>query len=690
MNTALHTAAADKPLLLLVDDLPANLHVLVALLRHDFRLKTATCASSALALFEQHGELPKLLIVDVKMPGMSGIALLRRMRAVPRTAAIPVILVSADGSEQHEANGLTLGADDYLLKPVHRDTLIIRVRNLIRHSEERQQLRLAAHVFNFSGEAITIADGDNHIIDVNAAFSRASGYAKAEVIGSSPALLASSRNTPEECRKLWQCVAQDDYWQGEQWQTRKDGSIHPTFTTVSVMRDRAGAVEYYLTSSVDISGSKEAERRIFHLAHHDALTDLPNRLHLQRYLEQSILIARRQGEQLALMFLDLDRFKNVNDTLGHAVGDALLIEVARRLKASIREYDVVARLGGDEFVVVLRGPDLLNEAIAVAKKLNVRLHQPFLLGATTLRTSASIGIALYPDNADNMDELMRNADTSMYSAKADGGNAFRFFSPSMNAGAHERLRMEGELYEAIERQEFELHYQVQVDADAVPFGAEALIRWRHPQRGLVAPAAFIALAEESGLIVPMGRWVLETACAQLKRWDSDPVARHLVMAVNVSARQFRQSDFVEQVTAMVARHGIAPGRLKLEITESLTLNNVDEVIAIIARLADHGVSFSLDDFGTGYSCLQYLKRLPVQQLKIDRTFINDLVVDASDQAIVRTIVAMASNLQLDIIAEGVETVAQLQILANFGCLRYQGYLFGRPLPLADFEASLGA
>ncbi|WP_426115804.1 putative bifunctional diguanylate cyclase/phosphodiesterase [Massilia sp. PWRC2] len=689
MNDFLAAAVTEKPLIVAVDDLPANLHVLAALLKRDFRLKTATSGSSALALFEQQGELPKLLIVDVKMPGMSGIELLRRMRALPRTAGIPVILVSADASEQYETSGLQLGADDYLVKPVYRDTLIIRVRNLIARSEERQQLRLAGYVFNFSGEAITIADGNNTLVDVNAAFIKLSGYSKAEVVGRHPALLGSSRNSAEHQRELAQRVARDGYWQGEQWQTHKDGSVHPTFMTVSVMRDRVGDIEYYLTSSVDISQFKESERRIAHLAHHDALTGLPNRLHLQRYLEQAILIARRTSEQLAVMFLDLDRFKNVNDTLGHAIGDALLVEVAARLQSCIRDYDVVARLGGDEFVVILRGPDILSDAIGVAKKLNLVLNQPFLLGATTLRSAASIGIALYPDHADSMDELMRNADTSMYFAKADGGNAFRFFSPSMNAGAHERLHLEGQLYEAIERQEFELHFQVQVNARGGAVGAEALLRWRHPQRGYVAPGAFIPLAEESGLIMLMGNWVLDQACAQLKRWESHPRACRLVLAVNVSARQFRQPDFVEQVTACVQRHGIVAGRLKLEITESLTLKNVDEVIDIIKRLRTLGIGFALDDFGTGYSCLQYLKRLPVQQLKIDRSFVTELVYDSSDQAIVRTIIAMARNLDLQIIAEGVETAEQRQILASFGCDYYQGYLYGRPLDISAFEASLG-
>jgi EAL domain-containing protein (putative c-di-GMP-specific phosphodiesterase class I) len=346
----------------------------------------------------------------------------------------------------------------------------------------------------------------------------------------------------------------------------------------------------------------------------------------------------------------------------------------------------VARLGGDEFVVVLRGPDILSDAIVVAKKLNQRLSQPFQIGTHTLHTSVSIGIALFPDNAEHIDDLMRNADTSMYFAKADGGNAFRFFSPAMNLGAHEKLKMESQLYEAIEKKELHLHYQVQMDELHRPLGAEALIRWLHPERGWVGPMEFIPLVEETGLNLSIGRWVLDQACAQLKLWQLDERTCELVLAVNVSARQFRQADFVEQMYEVVERHAINPALLKLEITESLLLRDIQEVIAIMSALQKLGVSFSLDDFGTGYSCLQYLKRLPLNQLKIDQSFVRDLVTDGSDRAIVRTIIAMAHNLNLDVIAEGVETAEQRQILLEMGCVHFQGYLFGKPVPIEQFTA----
>jgi diguanylate cyclase (GGDEF)-like protein/PAS domain S-box-containing protein len=678
----------EKPLILLVDDLPTNLHIMVSALKADFRLKTATSGASALALFKNQAELPKLLVLDVNMPGMSGIEVLRRMRDDPTTCDVPVILVSADISEQNQLAGLNLGSDDYLVKPISHDTLIIRARNLIQRNAERSRLRLAEYVFNFSGEAIMINDRNNNIVDVNAAFIKLTGYDKVDVLGKNPRLLSSGRNSKEDYRIMWEAIVKDGSWQGELWEKRKDGSVYPKFMTVSVVRDRVGDIEFYLANFVDITRYKESEMRIAHLAHHDALTGLPNRLHLQIFLEQSMLIAKRRSEQLAVMFLDLDRFKNVNDTLGHPVGDELLVQVASRLKSCLRDYDVVARLGGDEFVVVLRGPDILSDAVIVAKKLNQHLSQPFLIGGHTLYTSTSIGIALYPDNAQHIDDLMRNADTAMYFAKADGGNLFRFFSAAMNLGAHEKLKMESQLYEAIEKHELRLYYQIQVDEMYRPFGAEALIRWHHPERGLVAPMQFIPLIEESGLIVPVGQWVLDTACAQLKVWQHDALTRDLILAVNVSARQFRQPDFVEQVREVVLRHDINPERLKLEITESLLLKDIQAVIAIISALKTLGVRFSLDDFGTGYSCLQYLKRLPLDQLKIHQSFVCDLVTDSSDRAIVRTIIAMAKNLNLNVIAEGVETDEQRQILLAMGCLHFQGYLFGKPVPIDEFDILL--
>lgn len=678
----------DKPLLLLVDDLPTNLHVLVSAFKTDFRLKTATSGASALALLKAQTDLPKLLVLDVKMPGMSGIEVLHEMRLDPRTCDIPVILVSADLSEKNELAGLNLGADDYLVKPISNGTLNIRVHNLIQRNAERSRLRLAACVFHSSGEAILITDRNNLIVDVNAAFCKLTGYDKADVLGCNPKVLSSGRSSREDYRQMWGVLLNDGVWQGELWDRRKDGSVYAKLMTISVVRDKAGEIEFHLANFVDVSHYKESEKRIEHLAHHDTLTGLPNRLHMQIFLEQSMLIASRMSEQLAVMFLDIDRFKIVNDTFGHSLGDLLLIQVATRLKSCVREYDTVARLGGDEFVVILRGHNISSDAATVAKKINHCLSQPYQVGNHALRTSSSIGIALYPDNGSHIDDLMKNADTAMYTAKSEGGNGFRFFSLAMHRHVHEKLKMENELYVALERQELRLYYQIQVDGMSRPVGAEALIRWQHPERGLVSPMQFIPLAEETGLILPIGYWVLDTACAQLKEWQHDARTRDLLLAVNVSAKQFCQVHFVAQLQEVMQRHAINPALLKLEITESILLKNVEDVISTMNELKALGVQFSLDDFGTGYSCLQYIKRLPLYQLKIDQSFVRELSTDKSDKAIVRTIIALAQNLGLDVIAEGVETKEQHRLLLDKGCAHFQGYLFSKPVPIDEFEALL--
>ena len=389
------------------------------------------------------------------------------------------------------------------------------------------------------------------------------------------------------------------------------------------------------------------------------------------------------------MFIDLDNFKTLNDTLGHAKGDLLLQQVAERLTSHIREGDTVARLGGDEFVVMLE--DLAGnprEAAAqvkiVGEKILAALNEPYLLASSDYHSTASIGATLFGLHPANIDDLLKQADIAMYQAKAAGRNTLRFFDPELQAAVRARATLETELRQGIRDKQFVLYYQPQVDGEHGVMGAEALLRWRHPHRGLVGPSEFIPLAEETGLILPLGYWVLETACLQMVDWANRPEAAHLTMAVNVSARQFRQADFVEQVLAVMQRTGADPRKLKLELTESMLLDNIEDVIAKMNALKSRGFSFSLDDFGTGYSSLSYLKRLPLSQLKIDRSFVRDVLVDVNDAAIAHTIVALAQSLGLTVIAEGVETEEQREFLAHQGCDTYQGYLFSRPLPTADF------
>ena len=419
----------DKPLILLVDDVPTNLHVLAASLRHQYRIKTATSGLMALDLAGRDDK-PQLILLDVMMPGMSGIEVLRRLRASPETESIPVVFVTADLSEQNQLDGLELGADDYLTKPVVTTVLLARVRNVMERKQNEAQLRLASHVFEHSGEAILITDKDNRVLDVNAAFSRLTGYSAEEMRGKNPGLLASGRTTPDVHRELWHAIQTAGLWQGEVWNRNKDGGVTPQWMTVSVARKPDGRIDFHIASYVDLSRQKATEEHIRHIAHHDALTGLPNRLHLQSALPQSLLAARREKTELALMFIDLDRFKSINDTLGHSIGDALLIEVAQRLKAAVRESDFVARLGGDEFVVVLRFAESQAAANSqrVAEKIRSSISPPYRIDGHDLNTTPSIGIALFPRDGQDMDGLMRCADIAMYRAKEAGCGQFRFYS----------------------------------------------------------------------------------------------------------------------------------------------------------------------------------------------------------------------------------------------------------------------
>ncbi len=427
------------------------------------------------------------------------------------------------------------------------------------------------------------------------------------------------------------------------------------------------------------------------LASQDALTLLPNRRELVDRLKKALNFTARLGSSGALLFIDLDQFKNINDTRGHNVGDMLLKEVAQRLVASVREVDTVARLGGDEFIVMLEnlGDDLdsaARQAEVVSEKILKKISQPYFLAATEHHSTASIGVALFSPTEHSVDELMKQADVAMYQAKDAGRNTVRFYDAQMQAKLLERAAMEDDLREAIEQGQFVLHYQPQVDSAGVVLGAEVLVRWLHPRRGLVAPGQFIPLAEETGLIGDLGKWVLVTACGQLSRWAIQPSLSPLSLSVNVSSHQFRQTDFVDQVTRILSDTGADPQRLKLELTESIMVRDVDQVIAKMNALKGQGISFSLDDFGTGYSSLSYLKRLPMDQLKIDQGFVQDILIDPNDAAIARMVIALADSMQLSVIAEGVETQAQCDFLARLGCHSYQGYLFGRPVPVAEFEA----
>nr|WP_060983874.1 EAL domain-containing protein [uncultured Acidovorax sp.] len=476
---------------------------------------------------------------------------------------------------------------------------------------------------------------------------------------------------------------------GELQLQRKDGTPVHVFSSHAYIQVPGHPPEMFCID-IDISGRKAAEDEARYLAFYDALTQLPNRRLLVDRLQQVLVNGARSGLTTAVLFVDLDNFKTLNDTRGHEVGDLLLKDVAQRLRSCVREQDTVARLGGDEFVVVLQNlssdaPEAAAQARTLGELVLAQLRQPYELAGHEHHFTASIGVTLLTHQRDSVDEVLKQADMAMYRAKDAGRNTLRFFDPDMQQAVNRRALLETELHNGLRRSQFLLLYQPQVDSQGRVTGAEALVRWQHPVQGMVPPSEFIPLAEESGLILPLGHWVMETALRQQARWQQDPQFAQLSLAINVSARQFLQDDFVAQVLALVQQTGANPAQIKLELTESLLLDNVDSVIATMRALKAHGLGFSLDDFGTGYSSLSYLKRLPLDQIKIDQGFVRDVLLDASDAAIARSIIALAGSLGLSVIAEGVETTAHHQFLLAHGCQAFQGYLFGRPLTLEDFE-----
>lgn len=555
------------------------------------------------------------------------------------------------------------------------------------------QRNLLEKVFESSYSGVMFTDADQHIVEVNPAFTRITGYSSEEVHGRNPRLLASGRHDHNFFLGMWKGVESSGHWEGEIWNRRKNGEVYPCWLNVSPVRDTTGTLLYYVGIFTDISRRVEAEAQIHQLEFHDSLTGLPNRRLLIERLLQAFSAGVRSGQHGAVLCLDLDNFQTINDTKGYDVGDQLLVEVTKRLNSCVRDGDTVARLGGDEFVVVLDSLSTVSDEAAAqadqfAKEIRDALGQPYRLDGHTHYTTSSTGIVLFRGHQQSQDDVLKFADAAMYQAKAAGRNTIRFYDPSIQAAIEARADLEEELRQALDLHQFRPYYQLQIDRHSRPLGAEVLLRWQHPARGLISPAQFIPMAEDTGQILAIGLWVLQAACAQLKAWQMDALTRDLTLAVNVSAKQFRSQDFVPQVQLTLIETGAKPELLKLELTESIVLEDVEDTIAKMRELKLLGVSFSLDDFGTGYSSLQYLKRLPLDQIKIDQSFVRDIADDPNDAAIVQTIIAMSEALRLNVIAEGVETNAQREFLDTHGCHDFQGFLFGRPAPLQDFEAQL--
>ncbi|HRP96014.1 MAG TPA: EAL domain-containing protein [Rhodocyclaceae bacterium] len=563
-------------------------------------------------------------------------------------------------------------------------------RQADRDHENDQQRRLAQMVFRSTSEGITVTDTAGTIVEVNPAFEAITGYTRDEVLGRNPRMLQSGRQDREFYAGMWQALLKAGQWRGEVWNRRKSGEIYPEWLTISAVRNGTGKISHYVGVFSDVSSVKEAQAQIEFLAHHDALTRLPNRALLLERLQHGLTHARRHGQRLAVMLLDLDRFKNVNDSLGHPVGDELLQEIGRRISAQIRADDTLARLGGDEFVLLLEDEASIAGIEAVARKLLGVLAKPVVVGKHALTITASIGISVYPEDGDDADTLLRNADGAMYEAKKQGRNGYAFFAPELAAGALERLVMESALRTAVARNELVLHYQPQVDLESGRLvGVEALVRWPHPELGLVSPGQFVPLAEEIGLIADIGLWVLDEACAQMVRWRSQGVDVPRV-AINLSAQQLRNDALVEAVAGALQRHALRAEQLELELTESMIMEHPEYAKRVLEGLRRLGVQVAVDDFGTGYSSLAYLKLLELDRLKIDQSFVRDIGTDPNDEAITRAVIALANSLGLETVAEGVEHLSQVEFLRAEGCDAAQGYHFGRPLPADELTACLRA
>lgn len=567
----------------------------------------------------------------------------------------------------------------------------------LRAAEEA--LRVADAIFQ-NVEAVMVTNARGRIQRVNAAFSALTGYAADEVVGKTPWLLRSGHHDEAFYVAMRAAIASTGRWQGEIWDRHKSGAVFPKWLTIVAVSNGAGEITHMVATYVDIRERKRAEAQIHQLAFYDVLTELPNRALLRERLQSAMRACADGGGHGALLLLDLDDFRTLNDTRGHSQGDALLQQVAQRLAGCVAGNDTVARLGGDEFAIVLADLCSAREqaaarAEAFGRKVLQVLRPAYVLGDGDHHGTASMGVALFGGTEQDVDTVLKQAEMAMYQAKASGRDTLHFFDAALERAITERVQLERALREGIERGELVLHYQPQLaalDGGLHVVGAEALVRWQHPGRGLLGPGLFIPLAEETGLILALGRWVLRTACAQLAAWATQPDLASVTLAVNVSAPQFLEDGFADEVLALLRHAGARPERLKIELTESMLMNGADTVIAIMRTLQEQGVQFSLDDFGTGYSSLSYLRRLPLDQLKIDQSFVRDLAGDDSDAAtahsIAGAIAALGHSLGLTVIAEGVETAAQRDALAAIGCTTWQGYFFSRPLPLEAFEAWL--
>ncbi|MES9956408.1 MAG: EAL domain-containing protein [Sedimenticola sp.] len=817
MHDALNLESAD---ILLVDDTIENLKLLTDVLTsHGYNVRAVSNGKDALETVNLRK--PDLILLDVKMPGMDGFEVCRRLKADGNTREVPVIFITATTDPKGPSKGLQLGAVDYIMKPFVIDEVLARTKthielyrmrqHLAQESEEskarfrrlveglkeeyffyahgvdgvfnyvspsveevlgytpeefmthyadyftdneinqkgaghseasmrgehqpsyevevyrkdgkrcwlevketplfdssgkvmavegiahditvrktaEEKLRQAAAVFENTTDGVIVTDAQKAIVTINQAATEITGYKEEEVLGKKPSIWKSDRHAPSFYQAMWATLKQQEQWQGEIWNRRKNGEIFPCRQNISAVRDvDTGEIIHYVSIMSDISAIQESQERLKHLAHHDPLTNLPNRLLFNARLEHAMARARREKCWIGVMHLDLDNFKPINDGLGHPVGDKVLQAVAERLSTLVRRGDTVARVAGDEFALLVEEVTDTQDVSHVAGKILSSFEEPFQIEEHKLHLTPTIGISQYPDDGTDVTALVKNADTAMHRGKQRGKNRYCFYTVDLTEAALERLQLENELRVALKRNEFRVYYQPQYCLSTGQLtGAEALVRWEHSELGLVSPIKFIPLAESTGLIIPLGEYVLREACTQMKVWQR---AGHAIehISVNVAGRQIQRGSIVETVRKVLEETELEPQCLELEITESFIMEQADKAISTLDELQSLGVTLAIDDFGTGYSSLSYLKRLPIDKLKIDRSFIKDIPHDADGEAIAKAIIALGKSLQLHIIAEGVETEEQKEFVRLEGCDEVQGYFYSRPLPEKDFSELL--
>ena len=629
-----------------------------------------------------------IVLSDYVVPGLQLKDSLAQIQAL--APGLPIILVSGKIGEEAAVELLKQGVWDVVLKDrlarlvpaIERGLREVVQQTARRFAEE--QMHLAAVAFENTLEGIMVADAEHRIMSVNRAFSEITGHAPTQIVGKDLSVLGADRHDSGAYGRMWECVQDNGSWNGEVCNRRCDGDTYPAWFNMASVRDRQGKITHYVGVLTDISERKAAQARIEHLAHHDPLTDLPNRSLLADRMHQAIAQAQRTERCVAVLFVDLDHFKHINDSLGHAIGDRVLIEVSRRIVSNVRASDTVARLSGDEFVVLLPEAGGVDGVVRVVAGISAAIAEPLQVEGNRLRMSASIGVTLFPKDGREAPSLLTNADLAMYHAKSAGRSTYRFFSAEMDVQARDRFRIDSDLREALGRQELCVYYQPQVESSTGQVsGYEALLRWSHPQRGLLSPDTFLGIAEETGLIIPIGDWVLRAACAQCMSWRKRGYRGSV--SVNLSARQFGQDNLLERVKASLQDSSLPPNCLVLELTESLLVEPTAATMKLLHDLRGLGVRIAVDDFGSGYSSLSDLKRYPINSLKIAQSFVDEIAMESKDRAIVQAVVTLAKAMRLKTVAEGVEQDSQVHVLRDMGVDALQGYYFGRATPASDVK-----